>query len=1131
MNCNECLTTSEIIARGNDFFFQVNLYKKLEDGSQVPFDLTVCDYYKCILHKPQSDRPEAESIGLAEGTINGIIVDAKSLRNGEYIIEVTGSLNSRKFRCAERGIIGITEYNADANVSWELIEGEDSNILNITFQLVESTAVVGKNAYELAKEQGYEGTLQDFLEEMVDAGQSAAEAREAASGATAATQSAITATNAAIEATENAITATANAQTAASNAQTAANNAINATTAATQATNSAITVTQSAITATISATTAASQAFENANKAETAATQANTAASQATESAQRAETAASSATTAAISATTAALNADEKAELANSAATSASTAAEAANTARIEIEANEATRQANEAARQTNEAVRQSNEEQRQEIYYSKANVNEHYPDLTVGASENILDNEDVVYAQKYKSVNDVSDGVVRINGVKGQTIKWNEKRLNHGKYSSRINNVTLKYDSDSKLFIVRGTATAVGTTVFNGNYPIQLKNFKQNHKYYIGGTSNITLQFYCGSDSYWPGVGLGSNKKGIYNYGAETPTNNYGIAVRVENYKTYNEKFYFHVIDVTEIYGKDNEPSTPEQFEADYFKWFGKPLTYEAYDDGSLRTTTTNALKTVGFNQYNSQTNLIKAFVGSPYQVTGTYTSIWESDNETVTFIDYAYGDEAEIYKYYTNSNKHYQCGADITLYSNESTYQIGEYTVYNSNIYKCNTRIATAEEFDSTKWNLLADIDALANDGIFSLMDVTIDANDIFTPSKYYLHVEGGNSADTCVHLVGDGSRNGEYKEYKEYTTDLPITSLTGRLNASGDSVVVFPDGMKRVNDIYDEIVVRDGKTWAIKRVGSVNMGELDWSYNVSYTSTLQGNPRLYDSVVLNEATDIPNILIAKDYIVTDTRHLTTALLNKGITIGRGGTTWSYSRRVLVCDDSYSSPEAFKTAMQGVTLYYELANPQEYLLDYNLPNYQVENLGTEEQLQSAENGIGAEINVTYSTDVLSIIDSLPKNYISIQSATNMLAKIGNELDGTFAITYDDANNVYDITFKSNAVNLQENHEKGYIIAGGEFRPNASYLTSDYIPIDAGDVINVKTTGGQIPPISFWDADKNFVSLPYPSSQRFVANLVVPSNVAYVRLSTYYGTSKSFIYSQKYQKNLLIYN
>ena len=40
------------------------------------------------------------------------------------------------------------------------------------------------------------------------------------------------------------------------------------------------------------------------------------------------------------------------------------------------------------------------------------------------------------------------------------------------------------------------------------------------------------------------------------------------------------------------------------------------------------------------------------------------------------------------------------------INNYDNSSTYSVGDYTRYLDQVYKCNTAIETAEDFDSSKW-----------------------------------------------------------------------------------------------------------------------------------------------------------------------------------------------------------------------------------------------------------------------------------------------------------------------------------------------------------------------------------------------------------------------------------------
>lgn len=50
-----------------------------------------------------------------------------------------------------------------------------------------------------------------------------------------------------------------------------------------------------------------------------------------------------------------------------------------------------------------------------------------------------------------------------------------------------------------------------------------------------------------------------------------------------------------------------------------------------------------------------------------------------------------------------------------------------------------------------------------------------------------------------------------------------NLPIVTLTGKLDGAGESITIFPDGLKKAGNVQDEIFVEDGVVKAIKRVDS--------------------------------------------------------------------------------------------------------------------------------------------------------------------------------------------------------------------------------------------------------------------------------------------------------------------
>lgn len=156
---------------------------------------------------------------------------------------------------------------------------------------------------------------------------------------------------------------------------------------------------------------------------------------------------------------------------------------------------------------------------------------------------------------------------------------------------------------------------------------------------------------------------------------------------------------------------------------------------------------------------------------------------------------------------------------------------------------------------------------------------------------------------------------------------TVPIPVTQIKGKLNGEGESVTVFPDGMKRVGNVYDEIKVEGEVLKAIKRVGSVDLGTLNWSrypsrdwFRSSSTPSNMKKPSSNFSVL--------NGICSKYFVRTSSQ---TESTDKSIGVPGNSST------IYIKDDSfdYDSPSVFKEAMSGEYLFFEFATPQEYILD----------------------------------------------------------------------------------------------------------------------------------------------------------------------------------------------------
>lgn len=242
----------------------------------------------------------------------------------------------------------------------------------------------------------------------------------------------------------------------------------------------------------------------------------------------------------------------------------------------------------------------------------------------------------------------------------------------------------------------------------------------------------------------------------------------------------------------------------------------------------------------------------------------------------------------------------------------------------------------------------------------------------------SEYYSYNTG-----ELLSVKAQGIQNGAE------THNLDITTLTGKLNGEGSSVTIFPDGLKKAGTVADEIKVDNGVVKAVKRIGSVDLGTLNWDRGIKVNAT---NEYKFVSVVtigsLGGVSESQNSIISK--------------YSKGKTNNEGtNLVYEIGSKIGIVDNAYTTEASFKTAMSEVILYYELATPEEYILDNQsyLPLSYMEEKGSETILLPVNGDtpthIAPRMNVRVSGEdewVEDKIKALPKDYISSDSLESML-------------------------------------------------------------------------------------------------------------------------------------------
>ena len=240
---------------------------------------------------------------------------------------------------------------------------------------------------------------------------------------------------------------------------------------------------------------------------------------------------------------------------------------------------------------------------------------------------------------------------------------------------------------------------------------------------------------------------------------------------------------------------------------------------------------------------------------------------------------------------------------------------------------------------------------------------------ANETFTvPSNIHYAILYAGSGygttyknDICINLSWSGWRNGEYEPYQKHSYPLD-SSLTLRgipkLDAQNN---LYYDG-----DVYKS----DGSV--TRKYGVVDLGTLNWVRNTQYV-----NPVFLASIPLAKLPSSSSLLanatcaIYEQKSTTDTN---VAGANKVFAIGK---YYNSNYELNVIDTAYTDATAFKTAMNGVMLVYELETPTTESAEPYQHIHICDDFGTEEFVSTSIVPVGH--NTRYPSNLRDKLQHLP--------------------------------------------------------------------------------------------------------------------------------------------------------
>ena len=246
-----------------------------------------------------------------------------------------------------------------------------------------------------------------------------------------------------------------------------------------------------------------------------------------------------------------------------------------------------------------------------------------------------------------------------------------------------------------------------------------------------------------------------------------------------------------------------------------------------------------------------------------------------------------------------------------------------------------------------------------------------------------KILVHGSTTYNHDICINLSNSGSRNGEYEPYEKHSYPLADVELRGPLAIDADGKLVYS------GDEYTP-------SGQVKRKYKlVNLGTQNWTYSSEY---------------LRFQTYLPNIkLVPTDQTVPQImavgiRPVSIEVFDNDTTLTKVIRGNRSNDAVFVRDLAYTDAAAFKAAMDGVYLLYELATPEiEQVAPYT-PVQVVDDWGTEEFVDTREVAIPVGHSTSYMANLRDKLQHLPSladedgEYIVKQTGAKMeLAKLSS--------------------------------------------------------------------------------------------------------------------------------------
>lgn len=484
-----------------------------------------------------------------------------------------------------------------------------------------------------------------------------------------------------------------------------------------------------------------------------------------------------------------------------------------------------------------------------------------------------------------------------QLREVAGNSVAYNQNSK-ISRTPATIGGITFATNGDGSLSI-SGTST--------GEENISIGDFAEVSGHKFLAKANFITGKPTASSGYcikWKSVGYGKDYGDGIIFTANG-TGNANVVFAVDSANTVvNSKLLIQLFDLT-LMGLDSV-STVEEAKSELQKRGIDIDQYNPYSEGEIRNTTASGVKVNGYNLLN-----LNRMEGD--------TAGWKYENtEKRVFNETKYYVGLSIKNYFDSNgvNSFSIKGDSLILNTRNNGYGVGfPVRVFPGQAYKYKLELNVTDDYNvRVSW-----FDKEGNYISYSLI------SDLVQPSNAYwalilFECKKANTdvifSNICFHLSTLRTGYAPYKEPKAIS--FASTELLGAGEAHDTIEVVEGNvvaGIQRYNLVH------------VKRVGTVDLGTPNWVYSstkfITTINTLGGK---------REWQKVPNLICS--------RYKTVGMVNAADDINDKSVTYinNEDKHIQIKDTSYADATAFKTAMSGVTLNYELATPTMTTIAENL-------------------------------------------------------------------------------------------------------------------------------------------------------------------------------------------------